>query len=127
MSLLLLNHPLSTGACRLPSDAASWIHGASRARAYDNQGTYTNIRRQSYDSLRQQNNAGVRYALLHDEGGPGARYSADLLVYTSRGAIRPRAQSTQTANLTAPSPLESSDFRRVAEGLSTSPTTPRQS
>ncbi|KAJ7888462.1 hypothetical protein B0H13DRAFT_2666374 [Mycena leptocephala] len=39
---------------------------------------------------------------------------ADLLVYTSRGAIRPRPQSTQTANLTATSPLESSDFRRVA-------------
>jgi hypothetical protein len=52
--LLVLNHPLSTGACRLPNDAASWIHGASRARAYDNHGAYTNIRRQSYDSRRQQ-------------------------------------------------------------------------
>ncbi|KAJ7903016.1 hypothetical protein B0H13DRAFT_2335370 [Mycena leptocephala] len=59
--------------------------------------------------------------------GARAPYSADLLVYTSRSVIRPLSQFTQTVNLTAPSPLGSSDFRRVAEGLSTSPTTPRQS
>ncbi|KAJ7888465.1 hypothetical protein B0H13DRAFT_2533413 [Mycena leptocephala] len=72
------------GACRLPSDAVLWIHTA--------------------------NEAGVGYALLHNEGGAEARYSTNVLVYISRRS--PARKTLRWATLIVPSPLESSDSRR---------------